>query len=174
MLDLGCGNGTTAIWLAGHAGCRVTGIDLSGVRIDNAKVAREKSGANLCATDLPSRRPPPPSCPSGTDSSAASGARRSSTTCPTSGRCSARSTGCWKQGGIFVFDDLVKPKQQVSEDAQKYVYDRLLYDTEFSFESYQEALKAQGFEVLEAEDISGHLRQSYLCLADRTPKGNTE
>ena len=53
------------------------------------------------------------------------------------------------------------------------MYDRLLYDTEFSFESYQDALKAQGFELLEAIDISSHLRQSYLCLADRTPKGDT-
>ena len=77
-----------------------------------------------------------------------------------------------ENGGIFVFDDLVKPKQQVSEDAQRFVYDRLLYDTEFSFESYQDALKAQGFELLEAIDISSHLRQSYLCLADRTPKGD--
>ena len=79
-----------------------------------------------------------------------------------------------EQGGILVFDDLVKPRQEVSPDAQKYVYDRLLYDTEFSFESYQDALKAQGFEVLEAVDISSHLRQSYLCLADRTPKGTND
>ena len=53
-----------------------------------------------------------------------------------------------QDGGIMVFDDLLRPKRDISADAQKYVYDRLLFDTEFSFESYQSALKAQGFEVL--------------------------
>ena len=36
VLDMGCGNGTTATWLAKTIGCSVTGIDLSGVRIGNA------------------------------------------------------------------------------------------------------------------------------------------
>ena len=37
VLDLGCGNGTIAIWLSSSQGCHVTGVDLSGVRIQNAK-----------------------------------------------------------------------------------------------------------------------------------------
>ena len=32
VLDLGCGNGATAIALSARQGCHVTGIDLSGVR----------------------------------------------------------------------------------------------------------------------------------------------
>ena len=52
----------------------------------------------------------------------------------------------------------------------RYVYDRLLFDTEFSFESFQSALKAQGFSILEARDFSEHLKTSYLCLSERTPK----
>ena len=36
VLDIGCGNGNTAAWLCQLARCQVTGIDLSGVRIDNA------------------------------------------------------------------------------------------------------------------------------------------
>ena len=172
VLDLGCGNGTTAIWLAKNTGCHATGIDLSGVRIDNAKADRERQEPALrerlafekaSATDLPFSE--------------------------------GRFNRVWSQaviyhvpdkrtvlkevyrvlekGGIFVFDDLLKPHREVSADAQTYVYDRLLFDTEFSFESYQEALTATGFELLEAVDISSHLRQSYLCLADRTPKGDT-
>ena len=62
VLDMGCGNGTTAIWLAQHTGCHATGIDLSGVRIDNAKAAREQQAPALrdrlafekaSATELP-------------------------------------------------------------------------------------------------------------------------
>ena len=37
VLDLGCGSGTTAMWLAQDRNCRVTGVDLSGIRIQNAK-----------------------------------------------------------------------------------------------------------------------------------------
>ena len=62
-LDLGCGNGNTATWLgATHEGCRITGIDLSGVRIDNANQALQSQPSSLrervifakaSATELP-------------------------------------------------------------------------------------------------------------------------
>ncbi len=39
VLDLGCGNGATSAWLCTSRGCRVVGIDLSGVRIGNAREA---------------------------------------------------------------------------------------------------------------------------------------
>ena len=172
VLDLGCGNGTTAIWLAGYTGCRATGIDLSGVRIDNAKADRERREPELrdrlafekaSATELPFSE--------GQFSHVWSQAVIYHV--PDKRTVLKEVYRVLEKGGIFVFDDLVKPRQEVSADAQTYVYDRLLFDTEFSFESYQEALKATRFEVLEAVDISGHLRQSYLCLADRTPKGDT-
>jgi ubiquinone/menaquinone biosynthesis C-methylase UbiE len=79
-----------------------------------------------------------------------------------------------KDGGIMVFDDLTKPKKDISPEAQRYVYDRLLFDTDFSFDSYQSALKAQGFKILEARDFSEHLKTSYLRLSERTPKGEGE
>ena len=172
VLDLGCGNGTTAIWLASHTGCHATGIDLSGVRIDNAKIARERQETGLrdrlafekaSATELPYDE--------GTFSRVWSQAVIYHV--PDKRSVIREVYRVLEKGGIFVFDDLIKPKQEVSPEAQRFVYDRLLYDTEFSFESYQDALKAQGFELLEAIDISSHLRQSYLCLADRTPKGDT-
>ena len=171
-LDLGCGNGTTAIWLAGHTGCHVTGIDLSGVRIDNAKAAREHQEPDLrerlafekaSATELPFA--------DGHFSRVWSQAVIYHV--PDKRAVLKDVYRVLETGGIFVFDDLVKPKQEVSPEAQRFVYERLLFDTEFSFESYRDALKAQGFELLEAMDISSHLRQSYLCLADRTPKGDT-
>ena len=173
VLDLGCGNGTTAIWLAQYSGCQATGIDLSGVRIDNAKAARERQETGLrdrlafekaSATELPFAE--------GQFSHVWSQAVIYHV--PDKRSVLKEVYRVLQPGGILVFDDLVKPKQEVSPDAQQYVYDRLLYDTEFSFESYQDALKSQGFEVLEAQDISSHLRQSYLCLADRTPKGTND
>ena len=71
-------------------------------------------------------------------------------------------------GGLFIFDDLIKPKPDISEAARTYVYDRLYFDTNFSFQSYQDALKDAGFRVLEALDLSEHLRASYAHLASVT------
>ncbi len=172
VLDLGCGNGTIAIWLAGETDARVTGIDLSGVRIENAlekrdalcpelrdKVAFEKASA----TDLP--------FPDGSFTHVWSQAVIYHV--PDKRKILSEVYRVLEDGGIFVFDDLFRPKRDITPQAQTYVYDRLLFDTEFTFESYKQALKDQGFEVLEALNVSPHLKQSYLALSERTPKDKT-
>ena len=58
-----------------------------------------------------------------------------------------------------------KPKREISQSARTYVYDRLLFDTDFSFESYQDSLRSCGFRMLDAQDLSEHLKTSYACLA---------
>lgn len=165
ILDLGCGNGNTAAWLCESAGCRVTGIDLSGVRINNAIASRDSLQADVrgrlkfekaSATNLPYE--------------------------------DETFTHVWSQatiyhvhdkekalqevyrvlapGGVLVFDDLTKPRPDISDEARRYVYDRLLFDTDFSFPGYQEALTEVGFQVLTAHDLSTHLGKSYGCLSD--------
>ena len=171
VLDLGCGNGPVAIGLARETGAKVTGIDLSGVRIANAqaklaglsrdfqeRLAFEKASA----TDLP--------FPDGVFSHAWSQAVIYHV--PDKRTVLKEVYRVLAEGGVMVFDDLVRPKRDITPEAQTYVYDRLLFDTEFSFESYQQALKGQGFDVMEALDMSQHLKQSYLCLSERTPKND--
>jgi ubiquinone/menaquinone biosynthesis C-methylase UbiE len=172
VLDLGCGNGTTAIWLAGQSGGRVTGIDLSGVRVANALEKRAAQAPALrerldfekaSATDIP--------FPDGAFTHVWSQAVIYHV--PDKRTVLSEVHRVLAEGGTIVFDDLVRPKREITPAGQTYVYDRLLFDTEFTFESYQQALKAQGFEVLEALDLSPHLKQSYLCLSERTPKDDT-
>ena len=173
VLDLGCGNGATAIALSTRQGCHVTGIDLSGVRIGNAQKARESQGPEAqqklafqkaSATALP--------FPDGSFTHVWSQAVIYHV--PDKRTVLKEVYRVLAPGGIMVFDDLIKPQTLISPEGQKYVYERLLYDTEFTFESYQESLVAQGFRVLEAQDLSQHLKTSYLILADRTPKGESE
>ena len=172
VLDLGCGNGTTSIWLANQTGAHVTGIDLSGVRVDNAKdkqqcldtglqqrVAFEKASA----TELPFSE--------GTFTHIWSQAVIYHV--PDKRKVISEVYRVLADDGIIVFDDLFRPKREITPDTQTYVYDRLLFDTEFTFDSYQQALKDQGFEVLEAVDLCQHLKQSYLCLSERTPTDET-
>ena len=167
VLDLGCGNGTTAMWLGRSYGCDVVGIDLSGTRIGNAKEALQAEPEEIrkrmafekaSATDLP--------FPEGSFSHVWSQA----TIYHVHEKAAAlrEAHRVLGPGGTFIFDDLTKPKQNIGEMARKYVYERLLFDTDFSFESYQGALRNTGFEILEARDISDHLATSYQCLAEIT------
>ena len=171
-MDLGCGNGNTAAWLCKNTGCRVTGVDLSGVRINNAIAA---------AKELPTET-----------SSLLVFEKASATELPYE---EASFTHVWSQAtiyhvyekqqaleqvyrtlepnGLFVFDDLIKPKSDISPTAREYVYERLLFDTPFSFSTYQDTLKTIGFQVLEAHDLSSHLKQSYRCL-DQMAQGRSQ
>ncbi len=170
VLDLGCGNGNTSLWLSRATGARVTGIDLSGVRIDNAneslsgapdlagKVAFHKASA----TDLPF------------EDGAFTHVWSQATIYHVPDKVTMLSEAyrVLKPGGFMVFDDLTKPKPDISDEARTYVYDRLLFDTDFSFHSYMAALREAGFKVLDARDLSTHLAHSYTCLSHMAASGD--
>ena len=164
VLDVGCGNGNTAFWMANRFRCNVTGIDLSGVRVGNAMKGVWDQPAGI--RDLISFK------------------QGSAAELPFN---DGHFTHVWSQatfyhvhdkqavlreayrvlgdGGTLVFDDLLKPKREISQSARQYIYDRLLFDTDFSFESYQDSLRSCGFRILGAQDLSKHLKTSYVYLA---------
>ncbi|NEO42149.1 MAG: methyltransferase domain-containing protein [Moorea sp. SIOASIH] len=162
VLDIGCGNGNTAIWLAQQTGCEVVGIDISAVRVGNAKAL---------AQEYPSLR--------------LSFQKASVTSLPFSDNSF---THVWSQAtlyhvhqrelalkeiyrvlqeqGIFLFDDLITPVSEISAEGQKHVYQRLLFEPTFSYESYAKTLSEIGLMVLEAKDLSEHLNKSYQLLSE--------
>ncbi len=161
VLDLGCGNGNTAVWLAQQTGCEVVGIDISQVRIDNAQnKAKDYPKLNLSfhkssATNLPF----------------ANGEFTHVWSQATIYHIHDRNSALkeihrvLKEGGTFLFDDLVTPVAEVSEMADRYVYQRLLFEPTFSQISYTETLSQLGLMVLEAKDLSSHLCKSYQLLS---------
>ena len=163
VLDVGCGNGNAAIWLSRNSGAHVTGVDLSGVRVANAveslqnapelagKLAFEKASA----TELPFDE--------GTFTHFWSQATVYHV--PDKVKVLEEAYRVLEPGGMMIFDDLIKPRTNISESARKFVYERLLFDTDFSFYSYMEALRDTGFKVLQARDLSSHLAQSYTYLS---------
>lgn len=163
VLDLGCGNGNSALWLAQRTGARVTGIDLSGVRIAQARDLAAQRGAGrvafhkASATELPFE--------DGTFTHVWSQAtlyhvhRRA--------RALSEVARVLRDNGTFVFDDLVQPRAKVSCLAKQYVYDRLLFGPTYSHDAYRTALSEAGLMVLGHADWTAHLRRSYRALGAR-------
>ena len=169
VLDLGCGNGNTATWLCRATGAYVTGIDLSGVRIANAieslgqtpELASRLEFHKASATDLPFA-----------DANFTHiWSQATIYHIPDKARTLQEAYRVLQPGGAMVFDDLTKPRSDISSEARAFVYDRLLFDTDYSFYSYIDALRAVGFRVLEARDLSSHLARSYSCLSEMAAMG---
>jgi ubiquinone/menaquinone biosynthesis C-methylase UbiE len=160
VLNVGCGDGEVDVQIVKKTGCKITGIDLSNVRIENAKkkippkLKNKLRFIHTSATNLPF------------DKEAFSHVISQSTIYHIHNKQKALSEiyRVLQKGGIFVFDDLFKPKPNVSKDTQKFVYERLLFDTPFSFKTYQDELRKQGFEIVEARDISENMKKTYQKL----------
>ncbi len=169
VLDLGCGNGNTSLWLSRATGAAVTGIDLSGVRIDNANeslanapdLAGRVAFHKASATDLPF----------GDGAFTHVWSQATIYHVPDKATTLREAYRVLQPGGFMVFDDLTKPKPNISDEARAFVYDRLLFDTDFSFYSYMDALREAGFRVLDARDLSSHLAHSYTCLSAMAATG---
>lgn len=162
LLEVACGNGNAAIWVAQQTGCEVVGIDLTSNYIDNA-LAKARNYPSLrlsfqkeSATNLP--------FPDGSFTHAWSQAALYHI--PELEKALKEVHRVLEPGGIFLFDDLVTPIEEVSETARKYVYERLRFEPTFSPQVYAEKLTQIGFKVLQQKDLSEHLEKSYELVSE--------
>lgn len=165
VLDLGCGNGNNSFFINEKTGAKITGIDLSDTRIENAKKVLSKKDRKVknkidflqgSATELPFKDK--------TFSTIWSQATIYHV--HNKDKALKEVARVLKKDGVFIFDDLIKPNKNTSDEAKKLVYERLLFNTDFDFVSYQQELKKLGFRVIYAEDMSRHYAMSYWKLAD--------
>ena len=170
ILDLGCGNGAISLWLAKQTGCRAEGIDISRVRIDNAnQKSRKNSDIKLTFTkasamDLPFKD----------NYFTHVWSQAVMFHIPDMQQALKEIYRVLQPNGILIFDDLTQPKKDISQDARKYVYDRLIYDSSYSHDEYLKRLKMIGFKIIEDMDISDNLNKSYQLLQSKTKENYPE
>ncbi|MEB3339270.1 methyltransferase domain-containing protein [Okeania sp.] len=170
VLEIACGNGKSAIRIAQETGCEVVGIDLSSSYIENATAQ---------VSDLPSLRvsfqkESATNLPFNNDSFTHAWSQGALYHIPELSTALAEAHRVLKLGGIFLFDDLVTPGDEISEDSRKYVYDRLLFEPTFSPETYAKKLTEIGFKVLQVKDMSEHLHKSYELVSELAQEGYPE
>ncbi|HZB32330.1 MAG TPA: methyltransferase domain-containing protein [Streptosporangiaceae bacterium] len=160
VLDVGCGCGNFLMDLAKRFGCRGAGLDLSEERIKFAqdRLAAE-SGLDIefhhgSATQMPYE--------SGRFSHVVS--QDALFLVPDKTRSHEEIHRVLEPDGVFAFTDFLQPKKEISERARKHVYDRVRWNSGFSFVDYQSALEQAGFEMMRARNLKSHLRQTYRVL----------
>jgi sarcosine/dimethylglycine N-methyltransferase len=77
-------------------------------------------------------------------------------------------------GGVFAFSDFLQPKTDISERGRKHVYDRVRWNSGYSYLGYQQALEEAGFVVTHARNLEPQIRQTYRMIGKSATKRAAE
>ena len=163
VLDLGCGYGSTARFLAAKYGCQSTGITISDKEVAEARRRAKESGMESLLRfeqgdfhDL-----------SFTDASFEVVWSQDSL------MYGADKTKILKEarrvlvpGGNLVFTDILASRDTPEQDRTR-LYARVNTPEMWNIQRYREALEGLGFDIQRVEDWSKHVARSYALVRDR-------
>ena len=163
VLDLGCGYGSTARYLAGNFGCRVTGVNISEKELELARSRGREAGLD----DL---------------------LRFEYGDFHRLGYADASYDVVWSQEaflhaadknavlmecmrvlkaeGSLIFTDITVARDTPDEDRAK-IYDRVKSPDMWDFDDYRGALSKLGFTIAREEDWSQYVARSYAWVRER-------
>ena len=170
VLDLGCGYGSTARYLARSYGCTVTGINISEKELELARLRAAEAGLEHLLSfeqgDFHSLLYENESFDvvwsqeaflHGADKSLIiSEARR-----------------VLKSGGTLIFTDIVVRSETPASDRER-IYDRISSPEMWDSEDYRRCLVDQGFTIREEEDWSVHVARSYSWVRNAVLENREE
>ena len=170
VLDLGCGYGSTARYLARSYGCTVTGINISEKELELARLRAAEAGLEHLLSfeqgDFHSLLYENESFDvvwsqeaflHGADKSLIiSEARR-----------------VLKSGGTLIFTDIVVRSETPASDRER-IYDRISSPEMWDSEDYRRCLVDQGFTIQEEEDWSVHVARSYSWVRNAVLENQEE
>ena len=163
VLDLGCGYGSTARYLAGEFGCSVTGTNISRKELELARQRSSDAGLGHLLTfqygDFHHLEFPDHSYDVVWSQEAFLHAADKTAVLSEVRRV-------LKPGGTLVFTDILVRKDTPASDRTR-IYDRVKSPDMWDLDEYRDALKRLDFRVAREEDWSQHVARSYGWVRDR-------
>ena len=163
VLDLGCGYGSTARYLAGEFGCSVTGANISRKELELARQRSSDAGLGHLLTfqygDFHHLGFPDHSYDVVWSQEAFLHAADKTAVLSEVRRV-------LKPGGTLVFTDILVRRDTPASDRTR-IYDRVKSPDMWDLDEYRDALKRLDFRVAREEDWSQHVARSYGWVRDR-------
>jgi len=161
VLDAGCGCGPFLIDLARKHGCKGEGLDLSSERINFAR--KQLAGANA-GLDVTFTHGSVTAMPYEDNTFSHVVSQDALCLVPDKAKTQSEVFRVLKPGGIFAFSDFLQPKPDISERGRTHVYDRVRWNSGFSYLGYQQSLIHTGFEMVLARNLLTQIRQTYRVI----------
>jgi sarcosine/dimethylglycine N-methyltransferase len=170
VIDLGCGYGSTARYIASRYGCTVIGQTISNEELKLANIRAERSSAKDLLTfewgDFHNIEYPDASFDVVWSQEAfLHGADKS--------RILSECYRVLKPGGTLIFSDILVRRDTPQADRER-IYARLNTVDIWDFDDYTEALPKQGFTVLKAEDHSQYVAPTYGGVVSKVRDNRSE
>lgn len=170
VIDLGCGYGSTARYIAANYGCTVIGQTISNAELELAQERAEQSDAKHLLTfewgDFHNIEYPDASFDVVWSQEAfLHGADKS--------KILAECYRVLKPGGTLIFSDILVRRDTPQADRER-IYARLSTVDIWDFPDYEEGLKRHGFELLKAEDHSQYVAPTYGGVVSKVRDNRSE
>ena len=170
VLDLGCGYGSTARYLAANFGASVTGVNISEKELELARTRGKEAGLEHLLSfeygDFHSLGYPDGAFDVVWSQEAFLHAADKS-------RVLAECRRVVKPGGTLVFTDVLVRRDTPEEDRER-IYDRVKSPDMWDVDDYRAALLRLGLSVIEERDWSHHVARSYAWVRDRLLESRSE
>ncbi len=170
VLDLGCGYGSTARYLASEFGCSVTGTNISRKELDLAHSRSRDAGLDHLLSfqfgDFHRLQFPDRSYDVVWSQEAFLHAADKAAVLSEVRRV-------LKPGGTLAFTDILVRKDTPASDRAR-IYDRVKSPDMWDLEEYRDALAQLNFRVDREEDWSQHVARSYGWVRDRLQENRTQ
>lgn len=169
VVDLGCGYGATARYLAANYGCRVLGTNISEKELDLARTRGEEAGlGHLLSFEYGDFHEL--AYPGGSFDVVWS--QESFLHGVDKRKILSECTRILAPGGSLIFTDILVRKDTPQEDRER-IYDRVKSPDMWDKGDYEAALRELDLEILRTEDWSQYVARSYGWVRDQV-KANRE